>query len=91
MMEAVRPPGIEASCPAFPFGRVGQLCVGRPDTCAGQVVLGAGGVGKTALIMRYSRDVFEDIYNPTIEDMWRKKDSIDGAFSRAGLCGTAPC
>ncbi|KAI1786766.1 ras-domain-containing protein [Ganoderma leucocontextum] len=32
------------------------------------VVLGAGGVGKSALVMRYSKNVFVEQYDPTIEE-----------------------
>ncbi|XP_078678487.1 ras-related protein Rap-1-like [Branchiostoma floridae x Branchiostoma belcheri] len=42
------------------------------------VVLGSRGVGKSALITQYAESRFEEEYNPTIEDNFRKTDEIDG-------------
>ncbi|XP_066285719.1 ras-related protein Rap1-like [Branchiostoma lanceolatum] len=42
------------------------------------VVLGSRGVGKSALITQYAENRFEEEYNPTIEDNFRKTDEIDG-------------
>ena len=44
--------------------------------------LGAPGVGKSAIIMRFTEDVFTDYYNPTIETVHKKNfnfqnDNID--------------
>jgi small GTP-binding protein len=36
------------------------------------VVLGTGGVGKSALSMQYVQSIFVDTYDPTIEDSYRK-------------------
>ena len=36
------------------------------------VVFGAGGVGKTSLVLRFIKDEFRDSYVPTIEDTYRK-------------------
>eukprot|EP01090_Pellita_catalonica_P019427 TRINITY_DN6607_c0_g1_i1.p1 TRINITY_DN6607_c0_g1~~TRINITY_DN6607_c0_g1_i1.p1 ORF type:complete len:203 (-),score=31.09 TRINITY_DN6607_c0_g1_i1:82-690(-) len=41
------------------------------------VVMGAGGVGKSALTMQFVSNVFVDEYNPTIEDSFRKQTTID--------------
>eukprot|EP01027_Heterolobosea_sp_BB2_P003188 GEZU01004839.1.p1 GENE.GEZU01004839.1~~GEZU01004839.1.p1 ORF type:complete len:220 (+),score=48.83 GEZU01004839.1:49-660(+) len=40
------------------------------------VVIGGGGVGKSALTVRYIQDKFLDYYDPTIEDTYRKQDTI---------------
>ncbi|KAG0665346.1 Ras GTPase ras2 [Rhodotorula mucilaginosa] len=41
------------------------------------VVLGDGGVGKTALTLRLSLNFFVETYDPTIEDSYRKQAIID--------------
>ncbi|OCH94885.1 ras-domain-containing protein [Obba rivulosa] len=42
------------------------------------VVLGAGGVGKSALTVRWGRNEFLEQYNPTIEEEYRCTADIDG-------------
>ena len=41
------------------------------------VVLGGGGVGKSALIIRLMRNDFSEEYDPTIEDDYVKNAIID--------------
>eukprot|EP01083_Nonionella_stella_P252341 869561_1 len=41
------------------------------------VVLGAGGVGKSAMTIRYVANQFLEDYDPTIEDSYRKSAQID--------------
>ena len=41
-------------------------------------VIGGGGVGKSALTIKYLRNYFIDEYDPTIEDRYLKQVTIDG-------------
>lgn len=52
-------------------------------------VLGAGGVGKSALTVRFTQGHFVSHYDPTIEDSYRKHVEIDGAHYRAEILDTA--
>ncbi|THH16657.1 hypothetical protein EW146_g4016 [Bondarzewia mesenterica] len=45
------------------------------------VVLGAGGVGKSALTVRFVRDEFVENYDPTIEEEYRRTVEVDGVSS----------
>jgi len=53
------------------------------------VVLGAGGVGKSALTLRLISDEFATEYDPTIEDSYRKQVTIDGAPALLDVLDTA--
>jgi len=44
------------------------------------VVVGAGGVGKSALTIQLIQNHFVDEYDPTIEDSYRKQVSIQLSF-----------
>ena len=41
------------------------------------VVLGSGGVGKSALTLRYVQGLFLTRYNPTVEDFYRHHTRLD--------------
>jgi len=41
------------------------------------IILGAGGVGKSALTLRFIRNQFVDIYDPTIEEVFTKDIDLD--------------
>lgn len=41
------------------------------------VVLGAGGVGKSALTVQFVQGIYIESYDPTIEDSYRKVTEID--------------
>jgi len=53
------------------------------------VVLGAGGVGKSALTVRFVRDVFVENYDPTIEEHYRRSIVVDGEHSSLEVLDTA--
>jgi small GTP-binding protein len=42
------------------------------------VVLGSGGVGKSAITVQFVQGVFVEKYDPTIEDSYRKNCEVDG-------------
>lgn len=53
------------------------------------VVLGAGGVGKSALTVRFVQDVFVENYDPTIEEAYRRILDIDGVKTSLEVLDTA--
>ncbi|WFD26031.1 RAS1 protein [Malassezia nana] len=53
------------------------------------VVVGGGGVGKSALTIQFSQNHFVDEYDPTIEDSYRKQCSIDNEMALLDVLDTA--
>jgi len=53
------------------------------------VVVGGGGVGKSALTIQLIQNHFIDEYDPTIEDSYRKQVTIDGETSLLDILDTA--
>ena len=53
------------------------------------VVLGSGGVGKSALTVKFVSGTFMEKYDPTIEDFYRKEIEVDGAPSVLEILDTA--
>jgi len=53
------------------------------------VILGSGGVGKSALAQRYISGIFVEQYDPTIEDSYRKQAEIDGRHVVLEIMDTA--
>ncbi|KNC47863.1 Ras-like protein Rap-1b [Thecamonas trahens ATCC 50062] len=53
------------------------------------VVLGSGGVGKSALTVQFVQNIFVDKYDPTIEDSYRKQTEIDGQQCLLEILDTA--
>ncbi|KAI0759567.1 ras-domain-containing protein [Trametes elegans] len=53
------------------------------------VVLGAGGVGKSALVMRYGKNTFVDQYDPTIEEEYEVTVEYEGKRSYLEIVDTA--
>ncbi|VUZ49612.1 unnamed protein product [Hymenolepis diminuta] len=53
------------------------------------VVLGDGGVGKSALTVRFVTGKFEEKYDPTIEDFYRKEILVNGKSTMLEILDTA--
>ena len=53
------------------------------------VVLGSGGVGKSALTVKFVSGTFMEKYDPTIEDFYRKEIEVDNAPSVLEILDTA--
>ena len=53
------------------------------------VVLGSGGVGKSALTVQFVSGTFMEKYDPTIEDFYRKEIEVDGAPQVLEILDTA--
>ncbi|ORX77682.1 ras-domain-containing protein [Basidiobolus meristosporus CBS 931.73] len=53
------------------------------------VVVGGGGVGKSALTIQFIQSHFVDEYDPTIEDSYRKQCVIDDEISMLDVLDTA--
>lgn len=53
------------------------------------VVLGSGGVGKSALTVQFVQGIFVEKYDPTIEDSYRKQIEVDGAQCMLEILDTA--
>ncbi|XP_065844990.1 ras-related protein Rap-1b-like [Oscarella lobularis] len=53
------------------------------------VVLGSGGVGKSALTVQFVQGIFVEKYDPTIEDSYRKTVDVEGAQCMLEILDTA--
>jgi len=53
------------------------------------VVLGSGGVGKSALTVQFVQGIFVEKYDPTIEDSYRKQVEIDNQQCMLEILDTA--
>ena len=53
------------------------------------VVLGAGGVGKSALCIRFTNEKWVEKYDPTIEDSYRRQFEVDGSARMLDILDTA--
>lgn len=53
------------------------------------VVLGCGGVGKTAFVVQYIQQQFLDFYDPTIIDNYEKQETVDGETTLLHIVDTA--
>jgi len=52
-------------------------------------VLGDGGVGKTALAVQFTLNCFIEVYDPTIEDVYRKQMIVDDRMAFVEVIETA--
>ncbi|KAJ8260419.1 hypothetical protein GJAV_G00181880 [Gymnothorax javanicus] len=73
--------------------RSGCRCESRIDCSTMReyklVVLGSGGVGKSALTVQFVQGIFVEKYDPTIEDSYRKQVEVDGQQSMLEILDTA--
>ena len=53
------------------------------------VLIGSGGVGKSALTIQFVQRIFVDEYDPTIEDSYRKQITVDGKDCLLDILDTA--
>lgn len=53
------------------------------------VVLGAGGVGKSAITVQYVQNIFVEKYDPTIEDSYRRQMEFEGNQHMLEILDTA--
>jgi len=53
------------------------------------VVMGCGGVGKSALTIQYVQQHFVENYDPTIEDSYRRQTTVDGRQFMLEILDTA--
>lgn len=53
------------------------------------MVLGSGGVGKSALTVQFVQGIFVEKYDPTIEDSYRKVVEVDGQQCMLEILDTA--
>eukprot|EP01106_Pelomyxa_sp_JSP_P007352 TRINITY_DN220_c0_g1_i2.p1 TRINITY_DN220_c0_g1~~TRINITY_DN220_c0_g1_i2.p1 ORF type:complete len:199 (-),score=59.92 TRINITY_DN220_c0_g1_i2:155-709(-) len=53
------------------------------------VILGAGGVGKSAITVQFVQSIFVEKYDPTIEDSYRKQTELEGQSYLLEILDTA--
>jgi len=53
------------------------------------VILGGGGVGKSALTIQFTQSMFVEEYDPTVEDNYRKQTSVDDEVCMLDITDTA--
>uniref|UniRef100_G3VAV2 RAS related n=2 Tax=Sarcophilus harrisii TaxID=9305 RepID=G3VAV2_SARHA len=74
-------------------GRPGATLSASTPAPAGEthklVVVGGGGVGKSALTIQFIQSYFVSDYDPTIEDSYTKLCSVDGVPARLDILDTA--
>jgi Ras-related protein R-Ras2 len=69
---------------------MGDVNNGRPVASTYRVVVvGGGGVGKSALTIQFIQSYFVTDYDPTIEDSYQKQCVIDGTVAKLDILDTA--
>ena len=53
------------------------------------LLIGDSGVGKSSLTIQYVQNFFVTGYDPTIEDMYKRQQEIDGETSMLSVLDTA--
>ncbi len=53
------------------------------------VIVGCSGVGKSAITVQFIKNYFEPIYDPTIEDSYKKQVIVDGEVCHLDILDTA--
>jgi len=53
------------------------------------IIVGSGGVGKSALTLKFMYGDFVEEYDPTKADSYRKKVAVDGVESQIDILDTA--
>ncbi|OON23392.1 Ras family protein, partial [Opisthorchis viverrini] len=89
--------GLKARCVNFCLGVTVLRCTQLPASASAQglmqeyklVVLGSGGVGKSALTVQFVQGIFVEKYDPTIEDSYRKQMEIGGKQCMLEILDTA--
>lgn len=66
-----------------------SLCPANGQETLYVSVLGSGGVGKSALTLRFVRDYFVKDWDPTIEDAYRKAINVDDGLCMLEILDTA--
>lgn len=72
-----------------PFYKSGRGSGGASVQTMHVAVLGAGNVGKSALTLRFVRDFFVKVWDPTIEDAYKKTLEVDGQSVQLDILDTA--
>ena len=52
-------------------------------------VIGAGGVGKSAIVVQFCKGKFVERFDPTIEDAYRQQAEVDGQARMLDIYDTA--
>lgn len=60
-----------------------------PTVIISFIVLGSGGVGKSALTVQFVQGIFVEKYDPTIEDSYRKQVEVEGQQCMLEILDTA--
>jgi len=63
--------------------------IGEDEKTLRLCILGPGAVGKSCIVMRFMRGIFNDFYDPTIEDSYRKHVKVDGRIVSLDILDTA--